>query len=678
MIGKLLGGRYKVSSILATGGMSQTYLACDIQLPGQPTCVVKRLQPPSIEPDQLQLARRLFNTEAEVLYQLGTHDQIPQLLAYFEELGEFYLIQEYIDGTLLFDQLKTGQRWSEAEVIQFLDNVLQLLCFVHKRGAIHRDIKPGNLIRRPDGQWVLLDFGAVKQVHLTQLQAGQDMSITVAIGTPGYLAPESTCGRPRFSSDIFSLGVVAICALTGLSPDAIQDPQAEDWRHRCPDISDRLKTILERMTQLNYALRYATAEQVLADLTANDSTIHNHPNEDSVGGGQAQAIPSTVLPPLVLPATTYLTQTFKRLLPLVPTVSNARTIRKTHQLVGMGLCLGLGIGGLHQLARASQARGRSQLVSLTTAEQTADYTSCIEMAQDVSPFSPVHSEAQAIVGNCQLAQAHQQAQAGFMKDAISTAYQVPRGVPAYEAAQAGIPVWSERILELATAQYTQGELDTAIAMADAIPNYSPTRPQAQQTIRNWRWEWRRDENLFQQAQQAFDRGEWDSAIAATEEITSPHWQTQAASVVQQANARLQPPPQAAPPQTAPQTALSPQAVPAAVSAPPAAQPRPQPQAVSEPAERRQQDWVQIQRNIERAQRRQQVFQERARADRDDDDDDGDDDDDDDNSRRVRAQSNRQNRNGNSRNRNVTLENRVLNELENQIHRSVEELLNRSD
>ena len=285
MIGQLLGGRYEISSILATGGMSQTYLARDNQRPGQPTCVVKRLQPPSTNPDQLQLARRLFNTEAEVLHQLGTHDQIPQLLAYFEEAGEFYLIQEFIEGTLLFDQLKTGQPWSESQVIQFLKDVLQLLDFVHDRGAIHRDIKPGNLIQRPDGTWVLLDFGAVKQVHLTQLQAGQDMSITVAIGTPGYLAPESICGKPRFSSDIFSLGIIGICALTGFSPDVIQDNSNSSisWPDRCPHNSDRLKAILERMTQLNFALRYTTATQVLADL---DQIDH-----------QANTLPETILAP---------------------------------------------------------------------------------------------------------------------------------------------------------------------------------------------------------------------------------------------------------------------------------------------------------------------------------------------------------------------------------------------
>ena len=674
MIGKLLGGRYRISSILATGGMSQTYLARDTQLPGQPTCVVKRLQPPSIEPEQLKLARRLFNTEAEVLHQLGVHDQIPQLLAYFEEAGEFYLVQEFVEGTLLFDQLKTGKGWSESDATQFLEDVLQLLCFVHERGAIHRDIKPGNLIQRPDGKWVLLDFGAVKQVHLTQLQAGRDMSITVAIGTPGYLAPESICGKPRFSSDIFSLGIVAVCALTGLSPDSIQDSNSEDWRDRCPNTSDRLTAILERMTQINYALRYTTAKQVLADLTTSELAT----SELTGSGSQTQVVPATVLAAPVIPATVYMTRyvtkTFKRLFPLVQAIPAIQNVRNTRQLIGVGLCVGLSIGGLHQLARASQTRARAKLDAVTAAEQAADYATCIDTAQVISPFSPVHSDAQVLLGNCRLAQARQLAQGGRMRDAIATAHQVPRGVPAYDTAQADILLWSERILELATDQYRQGELDTAIAMADAIPNYSPTRATARRTVRDWRQEWQKDEDHYQQAQQAFERGEWSNAIAATEEISSPHWQTQAASIVQQSNARLQPPPAPAP-QVVPAVSTPPAPQPApAVSVPPA----PQPATVTEPArgEGRQQDWVQIQRNIERTQRRQQVRvrQERVRVDRDDDDDDDDEDDDRDR-QRIRAQSNRRNRNRNSQSRNVNWEDRVVDELENQLLRGVEGLLN---
>jgi serine/threonine protein kinase len=96
-----LGGRYKIISELGAGGFGQTFLALDLHLPGRPQCVVKQLKPQTSDTLSLAMARRLFDTEAEVLYQLGNHDQIPRLLAHFEDNQEFYLAQELIDGSPL-------------------------------------------------------------------------------------------------------------------------------------------------------------------------------------------------------------------------------------------------------------------------------------------------------------------------------------------------------------------------------------------------------------------------------------------------------------------------------------------------------------------------------------------------------------------------------------------------
>jgi serine/threonine-protein kinase len=90
MIGTLLGSRYKVINILSGGGFGQTYVAIDTQRPGSPKCVVKHLKPLRQNPAFLEMARRLFQTEADILEKLGRHDQIPHLLAYFEENKQFY------------------------------------------------------------------------------------------------------------------------------------------------------------------------------------------------------------------------------------------------------------------------------------------------------------------------------------------------------------------------------------------------------------------------------------------------------------------------------------------------------------------------------------------------------------------------------------------------------------
>ena len=269
MLGELLDGRYQVLQVLSTGGFGETYIAEDTRRPGNPRCVVKHLKPLSTDPNSLPIARRLFRSEAETLEQLGNHDQIPRLLAYFEENQEFYLVQELIVGRPLSTELHPGQPWGESQVIQMLEDVLGILAFVHGYGVIHRDIKPDNLIRRSsDGKLVLIDFGAVKQVR-TQLPIdGNQMGSTVAIGTPGYVPREQMLGRPRPNSDIYALGIIGIQAATGLSPHQLpEDPTTQEilWQHQA-QVSAGLKYFLSQMVRCDDRERYQSATQALAVL----------------------------------------------------------------------------------------------------------------------------------------------------------------------------------------------------------------------------------------------------------------------------------------------------------------------------------------------------------------------------------------------------------------------------
>ena len=265
MPGELLGGRYRIIQTLAQGGFGQTYLAEDIHRPGKPRCVVKQLKPARNDPQFLDNARRLFLAEAETLERLGNHDQIPRLLAYFEENQEFYLIQDYIEGQRLTRELSPGEHWPEDQVIQLLQDVLNILFFVHSHGVIHRDLKPDNLIRRNrDWRLVLVDFGSVKQIR-SQLAIPTHMTGTIAIGTPGYMSTEQARGRPRFSSDIYSLGVIAIQAATGLNPNQLQeDPHTGEifWRPWAK-ISGPFAAILSKMAQYHFKDRYQSATEAL-------------------------------------------------------------------------------------------------------------------------------------------------------------------------------------------------------------------------------------------------------------------------------------------------------------------------------------------------------------------------------------------------------------------------------
>lgn len=264
----LLGGRYQVIQELGAGGFGQTFLAADLHLPGQPHCVVKQLKPQSNNPDSLEVAARLFDTEAQVLYRLGHHDQIPRLLAHFQDGSEFYLVQEWIDGNPLNEELIAGQPWSEAQVIQLLQSLLDVLAFVHQEKVIHRDIKPSNLMRRrSDGKIVLIDFGAVKQVSTRLGNPHATSTQTISIGTPGYTPNEQMAGTPRFSSDIYAVGMVAIQALTGMSPRQLsQDTHTGEilWHDRVPHLTPAIAEMLDRMIRYDFRTRYPTAVEAFA------------------------------------------------------------------------------------------------------------------------------------------------------------------------------------------------------------------------------------------------------------------------------------------------------------------------------------------------------------------------------------------------------------------------------
>ena len=266
---KTLGGRYKITQILGHGGFGETYIAQDIKRPQSPQCVVKQLSPATNNPSHLRLARRLFDREAETLERLGKHEQIPRLLAYFEEDGEFYLVQEYIPGHSLSQELSLGRQLPEARVIDILQELLQILSFVHSEKVIHRDIKPSNIIRRQtDRQLVLIDFGAVKDQYSKLAAEETSNNLTIGIGTQGYMAPEQAAGKPQHNSDIYAVGMIGIQALTGLPPSQLKpDSQTGEirWQENAV-VSSGLAAVLSKMVCHDSIKRYQSTIATLQAL----------------------------------------------------------------------------------------------------------------------------------------------------------------------------------------------------------------------------------------------------------------------------------------------------------------------------------------------------------------------------------------------------------------------------
>ena len=287
--GKVLDGRYKIVEVLGSGGFSETYIAEDTRLPGNPRCVVKQLKPVNNRSEQLIVARRLFKSEAQTLQVLGNYNQIPQLLAYFEEEEEFYLVQEHIIGAPLSKEIFLDKRLPEPVVIVILKDILQTLVFVHYKGVIHRDIKPSNIMRRrSDQKLVLIDFGAVKQVSTKVINSQEQTAFTIGIGTKGYAPQEQCLGYPQYSSDIYAVGMIAIFALTGIPPHELQidENQEVKWVDKAT-ISIAFSQILSKMILDDHHSRYQSATEVLQalyDLTgsASSNSFTNNSSIDTI------------------------------------------------------------------------------------------------------------------------------------------------------------------------------------------------------------------------------------------------------------------------------------------------------------------------------------------------------------------------------------------------------------
>jgi serine/threonine protein kinase len=265
-IGQTVGGRYKITCYLGGGAWSYTYLADNLWRRYQSPCVIKQLKSQINNSSNLQEAERRFSTELTVLERLGDYSQIPKLWDHFEEEGEFFLVQEFINGEDLSHELQAGKRLSAGKVVDILQDVLEILDFIHKHRVIHRDIKPSNLIRRrSDDKIVLIDFGIVKEIiHVPVDEKGAGSS-TQPIGTEGYMAPEQMAGRPAFGSDIYALGMTAIQALTGVYPDQfLTNPQTGEviWQEGL-QVEPKLAKILDKMVSLDLAKRYQSAAEVL-------------------------------------------------------------------------------------------------------------------------------------------------------------------------------------------------------------------------------------------------------------------------------------------------------------------------------------------------------------------------------------------------------------------------------
>jgi serine/threonine protein kinase len=265
----LIGGRYETIRELGRGGSSKTYLAEDTYRRGNPKCVVKRLQPMLKLPTILDKARHVFDAQVEAIYELGKQDVVPKIYEHLEQGGDFYLVQEWIDGHDLRQAFTLGDRWDEKNVVTQLREILELLVPLHQQNLAHQDIKPENLLRRwQDKKLMLLDFGGFKTIRHLNVGADGALQCTKPVGTSGYMPKEQIDGAPSPASDVYAVGMLGIQALTGYLPNQLpRHPatKAVEW-HDQATVSVALMDILDRMVHPDVSQRFANATDALAAL----------------------------------------------------------------------------------------------------------------------------------------------------------------------------------------------------------------------------------------------------------------------------------------------------------------------------------------------------------------------------------------------------------------------------
>lgn len=375
----LLNNRYRVLRRLGAGGFGNTFLAEDTYMPSGRRCVIKQLKPVTHDPQAYKTVQDRFQREAAVLEELGEgNNQIPRLFAYFSEAGQFYLVQEYIEGDTLTQKVERGGPLSESEVTKILVSLLPVLDYVHSRRMIHRDIKPDNvIIRQRDSLPVLIDFGAVKEAMNTQVNMPGNPAQSVVIGTPGFMPAEQAGGRPTYASDLYSLGLMAIFLLTGKLPQQLQtDDRTGEmlWRQYAPNITPNLAMVLDRAIRFNAHDRFATAREMLDALQSSDPI--SQMDTVAVAPGGIPPAPNRPTPPA----------------PQQPVpVGNSPVIRGNRQ---NPLVIGALVAGGVLVAVMALAVGLKQSPERTTpVASTSDPTSEQDTSQQ--PSSPTTSRSQS-------------------------------------------------------------------------------------------------------------------------------------------------------------------------------------------------------------------------------------------------------------------------------------------
>lgn len=265
LVDTLVRGRYKIVKQVGKGGFGITYLVEDKDCFAakrilKELCPMPFLNSSEEKPREAgEIAERLFHREAKILLNLS-HPGIPKLYAYFNDGDYSYLVQDYIPGQTLSEELsQRKQVFSERQVCELMLELAEILEYLHSQEPpiIHRDIKPQNLMRHSNGKLQLIDFGAVYQA------VNARASSETLIGSPGYAPPEQIFGEPVPQSDLYATGATMLRLLTGIHPSKLFNNATKrmEWETKVK-VSSGVAQLLRELLAVNIRKRLRSATEL--------------------------------------------------------------------------------------------------------------------------------------------------------------------------------------------------------------------------------------------------------------------------------------------------------------------------------------------------------------------------------------------------------------------------------
>lgn len=255
-VGQVIDDKYEILTLIGQGGMSKVYLARDRRLNKQ--WAVKEIQKKARDKNNEVVVQSAI-AEANMIKQLD-HPSIVRIVDIIDNPDVIYIIEDYIEGETLNTILEENGAQPQELVIEWAMQICEALEYLHTRkpAIIYRDMKPSNVMLKPDGNIKIIDFGIAREYK------EQSLADTVSLGTKGYAAPEQFGGKGQTDArtDVYCLGVTLYHLVTGHSPC---DPPYEIYpiRHWNPQLDPGLEAIIEKCTQLNPNDRYQSCAELL-------------------------------------------------------------------------------------------------------------------------------------------------------------------------------------------------------------------------------------------------------------------------------------------------------------------------------------------------------------------------------------------------------------------------------